>query len=1266
MTQQLKDIEVWSQSRQQGVNPCAKDNGGCQDLCLFNGTTVICQCAHGKVAADGTSCRDHDVFILYSSVSSVKSIHIFGGLSHNSPLKPIDGEGQMKNAIGLAFDYKRKLLYYSDIGKSTINKIFFNNTGLDVIASDQGAVEALAYEPIGHELFWTCSSDSTLKRLQLDTSTSNTEIEKIVILRFDDKPRGIALDSCKAFDMITEELHHMEQNVAKPMSIIVVSDNDLKCDLNPCSRHNGGCESHCIPNDQSILQVKCTCKNGTHLAPDGTRCITEGCAPELFECSNGRCINYSKTCDMAKDCDSGNDENLSFCALRRCTKGYFKCSNGHCVPESAFCNSVDDCGDFSDERNCPGNDSSFICPSSPSIEAIPCDRSPDCPDASDEMNCRESSSDHPQHPFQVAVHGKFLFWTDWVLNDVVRFDMITEELHHMEQNVAKPMSIIVVSDNDLKCDLNPCSRHNGGCESHCIPNDQSILQVKCTCKNGTHLAPDGTRCITEGCAPELFECSNGRCINYSKTCDMAKDCDSGNDENLSFCALRRCTKGYFKCSNGHCVPESAFCNSVDDCGDFSDERNCPGNDSSFICPSSPSIEAIPCDRSPDCPDASDEMNCRETVIQGQEQVITKDAAWNPAKQDCSAEHPEKINCRYTTACILPSWICDGTNDCWDNSDEKDCPIVGSSKACPEKNWRCKSGQCIPLNWKCDGENDCDDGEDEDDCVYTCPEGTFLCDKTECLPDHWRCDGASDCHDGSDEVPCSDQECSGILCKSSEQCIQKYSICDGHVDCPEGDDEVNCTVPICQDNEFSCLNQEWVCDGVNDCGDNSDEPDWCEFCPKDHFQCTNSKCIPLSQCGDGNNDCGDNSDETRCPGSSAQIPKKCTEEEFRCRDGTCIPLNATCNGNRDCPGEDNSDENCGFCDQPNLCHQDCINIAGGYRCSCRPGFQLNHSTNFCEDINECLIERPCSHFCSNTIGSYKCSCAAGYIALHNGRSCRANTTVKPQLYFSNRHFILSMDLQGHHIIELVDNLTNAIALDFDLRERCIYWSDVSPLRSQLKKMCEIGKSQTIHAVQMTDIHNPDGLAVDWIGRNLYWCDRSTKTIEVSTLKGLYRKVLIQTGLREPRAIALHPDKAYMYWTDWGENPHIGRAGMDGSEGKYIMTDNLVWPNALAIDYVTEEIFWADAKLDYIGVADLDGNKRKTVLSLGETSGAVHHVFAITVFEDYLYWTDWETKSVEKCNKHNGSERKTLLMSEHQPMGIHAIHEYRQSNCEICLV
>jgi len=51
----MKDLGVFSTRRQKGRNPCGKNNGGCQDLCLFNGTHPVCVCAHGKT--DGKSCK---------------------------------------------------------------------------------------------------------------------------------------------------------------------------------------------------------------------------------------------------------------------------------------------------------------------------------------------------------------------------------------------------------------------------------------------------------------------------------------------------------------------------------------------------------------------------------------------------------------------------------------------------------------------------------------------------------------------------------------------------------------------------------------------------------------------------------------------------------------------------------------------------------------------------------------------------------------------------------------------------------------------------------------------------------------------------------------------------------------------------------------------------------------------------------------------------------------------------------------------------------
>lgn len=67
---------------------------------------------------------------------------------------------------------------------------------------------------------------------------------------------------------------------------------------------------------------------------------------------------------------------------------------------------------------------------------------------------------------------------------------------------------------------------------------------------------------------------------------------------------------------------------------------------------------------------------------------------------------------------------------------------------------------------------------------------------------------------------------------------------------------------------------------------------------------------------------------------------------------------------------------------------------------------------------------------------------------------------------------------------------------------------------------------------TGLSNPDGLAVDWVGGNLYWCDKGRDTIEVSKLNGAYRTVLVSSGLREPRALVVDVQNGYVSKEGWG--------------------------------------------------------------------------------------------------------------------------------------
>ena len=66
-------------------------------------------------------------------------------------------------------------------------------------------------------------------------------------------------------------------------------------------------------------------------------------------------------------------------------------------------------------------------------------------------------------------------------------------------------------------------------------------------------------------------------------------------------------------------------------------------------------------------------------------------------------------------CIPRGWLCDGSRDCHDGADEKNCTSTPAPKTCGADHWTCANGDCISSNWQCDGEKDCTDGSDEQAC-----------------------------------------------------------------------------------------------------------------------------------------------------------------------------------------------------------------------------------------------------------------------------------------------------------------------------------------------------------------------------------------------------------------------------------------------------------------------------------------------------------------------------------------------------------------------
>lgn len=93
--------------------------------------------------------------------------------------------------------------------------------------------------------------------------------------------------------------------------------------------------------------------------------------------------------------------------------------------------------------------------------------------------------------------------------------------------------------------------------------------------------------------------------------------------------------------------------------------------------------------------------------------------------------------------------------------------------------------------------------------------------------------------------------------------------------------------------------------------------------------------------------------------------------------------------------------------------------------------------------------------------------------------------------------------------------------------------------------------------------------------------------------------------------------YLFWSDWGFYPKIEVSDLLGLNRRTVVSDDMLSPRGMAIDYKEDLLYWVDSHKNTIESVQFNGNSRRIIVS---HAGA--KFFGVAVFEVQLVQTNFK--------------------------------------------